>query len=196
MLAAPYYSLPTSVELFEHFRKVDGAIGVPIMIYNYPGRTGVDMSPEFLARLADKCKHVKYVKESTGEMARIATLRRLCGTDVGVFCGCDTIALQAFLMGASGWLGGVVNVLPRGHVMVYKNMMAGDFAAAGKEFEKMLPLLELMEGGGRYTAFVKAACGMMGQHVGLPRMPLGAVKATEATALKSALKGCREIEKT
>ncbi len=115
MLAAPYYSLPTPAELFAHFKAVNDAITIPIMLYNYPGRTGVDMPPEFVARLA-KLKNIRYINQSTGEMPRIATLRRLCGDSMKVFCGCDTIALQAFLMGAIGWTGGVVNALPRSHV--------------------------------------------------------------------------------
>ena len=103
MLAAPYYSLPTLDELLAHFRAVNDALGVPIMIYNYPGRTGVDMPPEFIERLAE-LKNVRYVKESTGEMPRITELLRRCGDRLGVFCGCDTIALESLMVGASAGL--------------------------------------------------------------------------------------------
>jgi 4-hydroxy-tetrahydrodipicolinate synthase len=195
MLAAPYYSLPTQEELFAHFKAINNAVGVPIMIYNYPGRTGVDMGPEFIARLAE-LKNVKYVKESTGEMPRIAMLRRLCGDKIGVFCGCDTIALQAFLVGAIGWVGGVVNVVPRCHVKLYElGVEKRDFAAGETLFEKMLPLLELMEGGGKYTQFVKAACGLMGHAVGAPRGPLAAATKAEAAQLKGTLKFCSSEER-
>lgn len=194
MLAAPYYSLPTPEELFAHFRAVNDAIGIPIMLYNYPGRTGVDMSPEFIARLAGKCKNVRYIKESTGEMPRIAQLQRLCGKGVGVFCGCDTIALQALLMGAVGWVGGVVNPLPRCHVKLYDLALAGKWEEAKTHFEKFLPVLELMEGGGRYTSWVKAACKLMGHDCGPLRQPLGAATATEVATLKKALQGCRAME--
>ena len=102
LLAAPYYSLPRPEELLVHFRAVSDAIGIPIMLYNYPGRTGVDMSPEFIERLAE-LKNLRYVKESTGEMSRITELLRRCGDRLGVFCGCDTIALESFMVGAIGW---------------------------------------------------------------------------------------------
>ena len=119
MLAAPYYSLPSADELFEHFRAVDRAIGIPIMLYNYPGRTGVDMTPELIQRLAG-LDRVQYVKESTGDVTRVSEILRRSGGRVTVFCGCDTVALESFLLGAAGWVGGVVNVLPRAHVELFE----------------------------------------------------------------------------
>jgi 4-hydroxy-tetrahydrodipicolinate synthase len=187
MLAPPYYSLPTPDELFAHFREVNDAIGIPIMLYNYPGRTGVDMSPDFVARLSS-LRNVRYVKESTGEMPRITTLLRLCGDRMGVFCGCDTIALESLLVGAVGWVGGVVNVLPKAHVRLYDLAMRGKLADARRLFESMLPTLELMEGGRKYTQFVKAACALKGHRVGPPRMPLLPATAEETRRLRSALR--------
>jgi len=195
LLAPPYYSLPTPDELFLHFRAVNNAIGIPIMLYNYPGRTGVDMSPEFIARLT-KLKNVRYVKESTGEMPRITKLMRLCGDRLGVFCGCDTIALESLMVGALGWVGGVANVLPASHVRLYELAVEScDYLAARKLFFEMLPTLELMEGGGKYTQWVKAACGLMGQMCGAPRQPLGPASKAECAQLRAALRQCAEGKK-
>ena len=192
MLAAPYYSLPRPEELHAHFRAVNNAIGVPIMLYNYPGRTGVDMSPEFIARLSE-LKNLRYVKESTGEMPRITELLRRCGDSVGVFCGCDTIALESLMVGSIGWVGGVANVLPVCHAKLYELVVEKkDYPAARKLFFEMLPTLELMEGGGKYTQWVKAACGLMGHPVGAPRAPLRAATAAEQRQLKAALARTRE----
>lgn len=188
MLAPPYYSLPRLDELFTHFRAVNNVIGIPIMLYNYPGRTGVDMPPDFIERLA-ALKNVRYVKESTGEMPRITELLRRCGDRMGVFCGCDTIALESLVVGAVGWVGGVVNVLPRSHAKLYELVVERqDFAAARKLFFQMLPVLELMEGGGKYTQFVKAGCRLMGHDVGAPRRPLAAATAAECSRLRRALR--------
>jgi len=141
MLAAPYYSLPKPDELFAHFRAVNDSIGIPIILYNYPGRTGVDMPPEFIERLA-KLKNLRYVKESTGEMQRITELLRRCGDRLGVFCGCDTIALESLSVGAIGWIGGVVNVLPKSHVRLYElTAIKQDYEAARRLFFQMLPTL-------------------------------------------------------
>jgi 4-hydroxy-tetrahydrodipicolinate synthase len=195
MLAAPYYSLPRPEELYAHFRAVNNAIGVPIVLYNYPGRTGVDMSPEFIARLAE-LKNLRYVKESTGEMPRITELLRRCGDTLGVFCGCDTIALESLMVGAIGWIGGVANVLPASHAKLYELVVEKqDYAAARKLFFALLPTLELMEGGGKYTQWVKAACGLMGHPVGGPRAPLRAASAAEQKQLRAALAVAPEAPK-
>lgn len=187
MLAAPYYSLPRPEELFAHFRAVNNALGVPIMLYNYPGRTGVDMPPEFIERLAG-LKNLRYVKESTGEMPRITELLRRCGDRLGVFCGCDTIALESLMVGAIGWVGGVVNVLPASHARLFElTVTRKDYAAARTLFFQMLPTLELMEGGGKYTQWVKAACGLMGYDCGAPRRPLGPATSAELCRLREAL---------
>lgn len=187
MLAPPYYSLPQPDELQAHLKAVNDAIGIPIMLYNYPGRTGVDMTPEFIERLTD-LPRVRYVKESTGEIGRISTLLRRCGDRLGIFCGGDTVAFESLALGAIGWVGGVVNVVPRSHVELYRLMTERrDFVAARKLYFQMLPLLNLMEGGGKYTQWVKAACGLMGRPVGAPRAPLRAATATELRQLKAAL---------
>jgi 4-hydroxy-tetrahydrodipicolinate synthase len=192
LLAPPYYSLPTPDELFEHFRAVNNAIGIPIMLYNYPGRTGVDMSPEFIERLA-KLSNVRYVKESTGEIVRVSTLIRRCGDRLGVFCGADTAALESFVLGAVGWVGGVANVLPKSHVQLYELAVErGDYAAARALYFKMLPTLTLMEGGGKYTQFVKAACGLTGHPVGPPRRPLRPATTAECGRLRAALQQLAE----
>lgn len=192
MLAAPYYSLPRPEELFVHFKAVNDAIGIPIMLYNYPGRTGVDMSPEFIERLAG-LKNLRYVKESTGEMPRITELLRRCGDRLGVFCGCDTISLESLMVGAIGWVGGVANVLPASHAKLYElTVVQKDYVAARKLFFEMLPTLELMEGGGKYTQWAKAACGLMGHPCGAPRRPLGPATKEECVQLRAALRLVRE----
>ncbi len=192
MLAAPYYSLPRLDELFAHFQAVNNAIGLPIMLYNYPGRTGVDMPPEFVEKLAG-LENIRYIKESTGEMPRITELLRRCGDRLTVFCGCDTIALESFMVGAAGWVGGVVNVLPASHAKLYElAVVRKDYDTARRLFFEMLPLLELMEGGGKYTQWVKAACGLVGHDCGPPRQPLGPATKADCRQLREALSQCAE----
>jgi len=187
LLAAPYYSLPTAGELFEHFRAIDAAVDIPIMLYNYPGRTGVDMTVDLVERLAD-LPNVQYVKESTGDATRVGEIIRRCGEKITVFCGCDTLALESFLMGAAGWVGGVVNVLPKAHAELYELAVTQkDLFAARELYYRLLPVLALMEGGGKYTQFVKAGCELMGHPVGPPRQPLLPPDAGEIEALNRAL---------
>ena len=188
LLAAPYYSLPTAGELLEHFRAIDSAVDIPIMLYNYPGRTGVDMTPDLVGRLAE-LDNVQYIKESTGEMSRVAEITRRFGDKITVFCGCDTLALESFLMGAAGWVGGVVNVLPRQHVELFDlAVKRKDLPAAREHYFALLPVLALMEGSGKYTQLVKAGCDIMGHPAGPPRQPLAPPDAEEIAGLTEMLR--------
>jgi len=187
MLAAPYYSLPTADELFEHFRTVDRALSIPIMLYNYPARTGVDMTPSMIERLAE-LKNVRYVKESTGDATRVAEIVRRCGDRIAVFCGCDTLALDSLFLGAVGWVGGVANVLPKEHVKLFQLAhREANVAAARQLFYKLLPALSLFENSGKYTQFVKAGCELTGHPVGPPRQPLLLASPSEIEQLRAAI---------
>ena len=187
LLAAPYYSLPTPDELFEHFRAVNDAISVPIMLYNYPGRTGVDMTPDLIEQLAE-LENVQYVKESTGDMTRVTEIIRRSGDKIHVFCGCDTLPLESLLLGAIGWVGGVVNVLPKEHVRLFElAFQEKDLFAARDLYYRLLPTLSLMEGRGKYTQFVKAGCHLTGHPVGPPRRPLLPASPEEIEKLKETL---------
>ena len=185
LLAAPYYSLPTDEELVEHFRVVDAAVGIPIMLYNYPGRTGVDLTPELIERLAE-LPNVQYVKESTGDAARVSEIIRRLGDRMHVFCGCDTLSIDSFLLGAVGWVGGIANLLPKEHVALYQAAACDkDVDRAREIFYRLLPILSLIEGGGKYTQFVKAGCSLVGQDAGPPRRPLQQASAAEISRLES-----------
>ena len=188
LLAAPYYSLPTHDELLEHFRVIDAEVDIPIMLYNYPGRTGVDMTPDLVGRLAE-LDNVRYIKESTGDMTRVGEIIRRFGERITVFCGCDTLAYESFLMGAAGWVGGVVNVLPKQHVELFDLAVSRkDLPAARELYYGLLPVLALMEAGGKYTQFVKAGCELMGRPVGPPRQPLTPPGPEEIASLAETLR--------
>ena len=194
LLAPPYYSLPTLGELFEHFRAVNNAIGVPVMLYNCPGRTGVDMTPDFIESLME-FENIQYIKESTGDITRVSELIQRCGDRLQVFCGCDTVALESFMLGAVGWVGGIVNVLPKSHVKLYEfAVVKKDVPAACRLYYDILPSLRLIEGGGKYTQLVKDGCGVMGHPVGPPREPLLPIKEQELQNLKQILDTCKKYE--
>jgi len=94
--------------------------------------------------------------------------------------------LESLSVGAIGWIGGVVNVLPKSHVRLYElAVIKQHYEAARKLFFRMLPTLELMEGGGKYTQFVKAACGLQGHPVGPPRRPLKTPPTAEQAQLRT-----------
>jgi 4-hydroxy-tetrahydrodipicolinate synthase len=186
LVAPPFYSLPRPRELLEHFRLVDQAVGIPIMLYNFPGRTGVDMKPDLIEQLAE-LKNVRYVKESTGETARISEIILRCGDRIQVFCGGDCVVLESFALGAVGWVAGLANICAAEHVRLYELLQAHNYLAARDYFYRLLPLISLLENSGAYTQFVKAGTGLAGRDAGPPRRPLLPPGEEEIAALLAAL---------
>ncbi|MBC7263185.1 MAG: 4-hydroxy-tetrahydrodipicolinate synthase [Chloroflexi bacterium] len=195
MLAAPYYSLPTEDELFEHYKAVNDAIHIPIMLYNFPARSGVDLKPRLVQRLAE-LDNVQYLKESTGDITRVSEIIRLCGHKITLFCGYDSQALENFVLGAKGWVAGASNFIPRTHVKLFDLAVnKGDFRTARELYYKLLPILSVLEGGGKYIQFVKACCGLVGHPVGPPRRPLLPATPDEVAELEKALDQIKGEEK-
>lgn len=172
MLAAPYYSLPGTAELADHFRHVAGKTGLPIILYNFPARTGVDMSPDFLRRLAD-LKAICAIKESSGSFARMLELVLHFDGQLQRICGADDQAVDSFLWGAKSWIAGASNFLPAEHVALYDAcVVRKDFVLGQKLMRAMLPMFYLLEQGGKYIQYVKYGCELAGVPVGPARRPL------------------------
>jgi 4-hydroxy-tetrahydrodipicolinate synthase len=186
LLAAPYYSLPSGEELVAHVAAVEDALDLPIMLYNYPDRTGVDLTPELVARLAERAG-IQFVKESSGDAARVTEIIRRSGDRITVFCGCDSLALESLVMGAAGWVTGAANLLPAELVRLYGLATEdGDLAEARRLDYRLLPILSYLEAGG-YTQKCKAGCGLRGQPVGPPRRPLLPLDAADEERLAALL---------
>lgn len=184
LVSAHYYSLPSPDELVEHVRAVAGATPLPVVLYNYPARTGVDMTPDVVGRLAET-PTVRYIKESTGDITRVSAIVRRCGARMAVFCGCDTEALESFALGATGWVTGVANIAPKPAVELFRLAAdRQDLPAARAAHYRLLPLLEHLESCSRYTQAVKAGCAIAGHPVGPPRRPLRPLAGADVDALR------------
>lgn len=171
MVIPPFYSTPTDDELFEHYRAIAGAIRIPVMVYNNPATTNVDMGPGLLARIAT-IPGCDYVKESTMDVTRVRDIIRLAGDDMTVFGG--IMGFESFVMGAQGWVAVASNVAPAAMVAIFDRTMAGDYAAARDIYLKHVPLIQAV-GGQHYVAGSKALLRHMGFDAGLPlppRLPL------------------------
>ena len=172
MLAAPFYSLPSTQELADHFRFVAANTSLPIILYNFPARTGVDMNREFLEKVAD-VKAICAIKESSGSFARM--LEHIVHFDGRIqrVCGADDQAVDSFLWGARSWIAGASNFLPAEHVALYEAcVVRQDFVRGQKLMHAMLPMFYLLENGGKYIQYVKYGCELAGIPVGSPRQPL------------------------
>ncbi len=181
MIIPPYYSCPTEDELFEHYRRVGEAIGVPIMVYNNPATANVDLTPGIVARLSriDNCR---YIKESTLEVTRVRDIIELCGDRMTVFAG--ILGYESFWLGAQGWVAVCSNLIPGMSARLFELVAdAKDVDRALALYKKMLPIVKWV-GGHRYVAASKDALAMMGLPVGAPRPPRLPLPAADAAALR------------
>lgn len=179
MLAAPPYSLPDRSELIGHFRNIAKQTSLPIILYNFPARTGVDMDLEFLRGVAD-VEAVCAIKESSGIFGR--TLQHVMHFDKRYqrICGFDDQALDQFLWGARSWIAGASNFLPAEHVALYEAcVVKGDWKLGKQIMATMLPMIYLLENGGKYIQYIKFGCELAGVPVGRMRPPMGGLTAEE-----------------
>lgn len=185
MIIPPFYSTPTEDELFEHYRRIGEAIGLPIMIYNNPATANVDMRPETVKRLS-AIDNVRYIKESTLEVTRVRDIIDLCGDRMTVFAG--ILGYESFWLGAQGWVAVCSNLLPAESAKLFELVAdAKDQPAALALYKRILPIVRWV-GGHRYVAATKAGFGMMGRPVGPPRPPRLPLPAGDVEALRKDLK--------
>lgn len=176
LVGAPPYSLPAPHELAEHCRNIDRIAGLPIILYNYPGRSGVAMGDEFL-RLACTIDNVIAIKESSGDLSRIHALV----TDfpqLQLSAGAEDLVLEFFAWGAMSWVSVVANFLPAQAVAFHKLCVhQGDFGKGRRIMRALLPLMHCLEHGGAFIQAVKQACETCGRPGGPVRLPLQPMSA-------------------
>ena len=169
-----YWKL-TEEEIFTHFNTVGSAISLPIMAYNNPATGGLDMAPEFLAKLL-KIPNVTMIKESTGDIARMHKLVQAAGDEVAFYNGSNPLALDAFIAGATGWCTAAPNLIPQLNLDLYAAISKGNLGEALKVFRKQLPVLQFIVAGGlpRTVAAGLEIMGIDGGHLRAPlqRLPL------------------------
>ncbi len=166
MIVPPYYCEPKDEEIFTHFRRIGEAVSIPIMLYNNPFYSNVDLKPEMVARLAE-IDTVRYIKESSGDIARVQAIMRLAGERMTVFAGYH--AYDAFLLGAKGWVSVSGNFMPRLSAQLFEvTVEQGDRVAGLALYDRMLPLINATDG---YIARTKAALDLVGMPSGQPRAP-------------------------
>ena len=184
MVVPPFYSSPTEDELFEHYRRIAEAIGIPVMIYNNPNTANVDLSAAFVARLA-QIDNVRYIKESSGDIHRVSEILRLCGDRMTVLAGYH--AFDSMLLGAQGWVSVCGNIVPALSAKLYELTVAkGDVAAGRAHYNSLLPLLDAISGD-LYVSATKAALNLIGMPMGQPRPPRLPLPAAQVAGLRRVL---------
>ncbi len=191
LVGSPPYSVPTERENALNALAIDRAADLPVMLYNYPGRMGVGMGEEFLDRVGRSANFCG-IKESSGNINRVHLLARDY-PHIGMSCGMDDQALEFFAWGARSWVCGGSNFLPAEHLALYQAcVVEGDFAKGRRIMSALLPLMRVLEQGGKFIQCIKHGVEMAGRHAGPPRPPLKGLNKDD----KRQLEQCVRVLKT
>ena len=182
LVNSPPYVLPTEAENAAHALAIDRAAQLPIMLYNYPGRTGVGMDEAYL-NLVSASKNFCAIKESSGDINRLHLLANDF-PQIQLSCGADDQALEFFVWGARSWVCAGGNFAPEAHIALYEACVVNqDFELGRKIMAAMLPLMSLLEQGGKFGQCIKHATALRGMPAGPPRSPLAPLDDSEKLAL-------------
>jgi 4-hydroxy-tetrahydrodipicolinate synthase len=186
LVVAPYYNKPSQEGLYRHFRAVDAAVSIPIVVYNIPPRSAVDISVETLARIFRDCSNVVGVKDATMNLARPSLERMACGKNFNLLSGEDATALAYMAHGGHGCISVTANVAPRLCAEFQQACMSGDFESALDYQDRLMPLhralfLEPNPAGAKY------ALAILGKMQASLRLPLVEVSKSVTGEIEAAL---------
>ncbi len=187
LVTTPPYAYPTSREIALHGLAIDRAANLPVMLYNYPGRMSVNMDEETLDMLG-KSPNFCAIKESSGDINRVHTLARDY-PHIQLSCGMDDQALEFFAWGARSWVCAGSNFAPEAHIALYKACaVEGDFTKGRAIMSAMLPLMSVLEQGGKFVQCIKHGITMRGIPAGPPRKPLQPLNKDDKRALEQVIR--------
>ncbi|EOP53515.1 dihydrodipicolinate synthase [Bacillus cereus VDM053] len=166
-----YYCKPKEEEIYFHFKEISNAVNIPIMLYNNPFTSGVDMSAELMLRIGKECENVTHIKESSGDIRKARNLVRQGEGAFQVFCGSEDLVMESYLVGASGWVSVAGNIVPGLVTKMYEHFQNGELEKAWEINDAILPLCEFLEGSGKYVQIVKRSMELHGQVGGPSRYP-------------------------
>jgi 4-hydroxy-tetrahydrodipicolinate synthase len=201
MVMPPYGFRPPKRDVFDHLRRVREAVGLPVMLYNVPGTSGIDITLEEVQQLAEEGV-VQSVKWSTAEVSRIRDTKLLCGPAFTVFVGNDLIAFEGLAVGADGWISCLPMIVPSRAVKLHRLLAVEQNLKAARElFYPLVPLIRLEfraasspDNDPHWLAVTRESALLRGIPVGQSRRPLSAISRAHAEQLKELLVALGEIE--
>ena len=185
LVVTPYYNKPTQEGLYQHFKAINDAIGIPIIIYNIPARSVIDMSVDTMKRLFE-LKNIAGVKDATASMTRVSQQRETLGPDFNQLSGEDVTALGFMAHGGHGCISVTSNVAPRLCAEFQSACLRGDFGTALKLQDKLMPLHQnlFIE---TNPAPVKYALSVLGRCEETARLPMVTLSEKSKTAVRAAM---------
>lgn len=185
LVVTPYYNKATEKGLLNYYELIASHVNLPIILYNVPGRTGVNLTPKMVAKLA-KISNIIGIKEASGDISQVAEIARLCGTDFSIYSGNDDIIIPVLSLGGKGVISVLANILPKVTHDLVSSYLEGEVNKARD--------LQLSVNGLVHTLFievnpipVKTAMNLMGMNVGNLRLPLTEMAAENLAILQDEL---------
>ena len=183
MIVPPFYEVPSTEELVDHYQAINDAVPLPIMVYNIPAHSKVNLTPEVLARLVE-IPNVQMIKDSTGDLVQFQRVLEERSEDLIIFNGADTGSMAGLLHGAKGCVWGVANATPGICVQLYELIVEKkDWHAARELWRPLYRLNHFFETEG-YAATAKVATAMAGVDIGVPRAPFRSLTAEQESRLE------------
>jgi len=186
LLVVPYYNKPTQEGLYRHYKAVADAVDIPIVLYNVPGRTALNMLPQTVARLAG-IKNIVAIKEASGNLAQVSEVIRLCGDKLSVLSGDDFTTFPLMTLGGKGTISVAANVAPKDVSEMCAALNEGDYDAARKLHFKLEPLNKAMFIETNPIS-VKTALSLMGKIQEEMRLPLCPMSMENKEKLKNIIR--------
>ena len=184
LVVAPYYNKPTQEGLYQHFKVLAEAVDIPICVYNIPGRTGKNIEPETIIRLAE-LPGIAMVKEATGSMDQASQI--VCNTDLTVLSGDDSLTLPLLALGGRGVISVVGNIVPKDMIALLNAFASADIEEAQRWHAKLFPLCRDMLGLATNPIPVKAAMKLLDRDTGELRMPMTPLSSAQEAKLRTTL---------
>jgi len=183
---SPYYNRPTQRGLYEHFKAIADSVNIPIILYNIASRTGVNIEPETIAKLAKDCKNIVGVKEASGNLDQMSRIKALCGPGFDLISGDDSLTLPLLGIGGTGVISVVANIVARDVADMVSEFEKGNIQKARALHYKLLPLIKavFLE---TNPIPIKAAMGLMKMCEPDLRLPMCAISPENLAKLKIAL---------
>ncbi len=181
----PYYNKPTQKGLYEHFKAVSGSIKIPVILYNIPSRTAVNLATSTLSELA-KISNIVGVKEASGDLSQMSEVAVACGSKFSILSGDDALTLPLLSIGGHGVISVVANIIPRDVKQMIEAFKTGNTVRAMELHQKMFPLVKAMFVETNPIP-VKTALGMMGLLTPEFRLPLTEMEAPNKEKLRQAM---------
>jgi 4-hydroxy-tetrahydrodipicolinate synthase len=182
----PYYNKPSQQGLYLHFKAIAEATHLPIMLYNVPGRSVIDIAPETVARLAADCPNITAIKEASGSVDRVNQLRQILPDDFAILCGDDPLTLPFIACGAAGLVSVASNLIPDVIARLVRACLNGSFDEALILQKQYYPLMRGLMSLDVNPVPIKTAVSLQGHctpELRLPLAPLGTAQTAQLTAL-------------